>query len=230
MVVHQAKLPGAGPPASYSCGVWSPSRPGVLFLGRTDGNLEVWDLRDQLQKPTTISAVSAVQLTSLAFPQLQQQQVPPTHQHTPSNVRKSRKLTRQPPLGEAMATSNERSPSLAYLAAGDATGALRVLKLFPSLTNPNTDELSHISSMLLKDDGRVEYLNEREAVLKKAAEEKNKRQTAERGSEEVEAPPEGETESLELQAMEAEYRAMEAAFLKELQQRATQENTAANPA
>lgn len=31
----------------------------------------------------------------------------------------------------------------------------------------NTDELSHISSMLLKDDGRVEYLNEREAVLKK---------------------------------------------------------------
>lgn len=129
-----------------------------------------------------------------------------------------------------MATSNERSPSLAYLAAGDATGALRVLKLFPSLTNPNTDELSHISSMLLKDDGRVEYLNEREAVLKKAAEEKNKRQTAERGSEEVEAPPEGETESLELQAMEAEYRAMEAAFLKELQQRATQENTAANPA
>ncbi|CDI86721.1 hypothtetical protein, conserved, putative [Eimeria praecox] len=204
--------------------------PGVLFLGRTDGNLEVWDLRDQLQKPTTLSAVSATQLTSLAFPQLQQQR-PRLHQHPSGYGRsKSRKLTRQPPVAEAVAMSSETSPALAYLAIGDATGALRVLKLFPSLTNPNPDELSHISAMLLKDDGRVEYLNEREAVLKKATEEKHKRQAVERDSEEVETPPEGEAESLELEAMEAEYKAMEAAFLKELQQRATQENSTTQPA
>ncbi|CDJ36402.1 uncharacterized protein EMH_0083420 [Eimeria mitis] len=213
------------PPASYSCGLWSPSRPGVLFLGRIDGNLEVWDIRDQLQKPTTTSAVSATQLTSLAFPQLKQEKQQKQHQHPAGYSRsKSRKLTRQPQVADAMAISSEPSPALAYLAVGDATGALRVLKLFPSLTNPNPDELSHISAMLLKDDGRVEYLNEREAVLKKAAEEKNKRQAIERESEEIEVPPEEDKESNELQAIEAEYKAMEAAFLKELQQRATEEN------
>lgn len=124
------------PPACYSCGVWSPSRPGVLFVGRTDGTLEVWDLRDQLQKPTALSAVSATQLTSLAFPQLQQQG-PRHHQHPISYARsKSRKFTRQPPIVDAMTISSEPNPTLAYLAVGDGTGALRVIKLFPSITNP----------------------------------------------------------------------------------------------
>ncbi|CDJ49242.1 hypothtetical protein, conserved, putative [Eimeria brunetti] len=211
------------PPASYSCGVWSPSRPGVLFLGRTDGHLEVWDLKDQLQKPTTLSAVSAAQLTSLAFPQLQQQK-PRLHQHPGAGGRsKSRKFTRQPQVADAMLINSEPSPALVYLAVGDATGALRVLRLFPSLTNPNPDELSHISSMLLKDDGRMDYLNEREAALKKATEEKNKRQAVEKESEEAEVPPEEETENHELEKMEAEYKAMEAAFLKELWEPARRE-------
>lgn len=36
-----------------------------------------------------------------------------------------------------------------------------------AILTQNPDELSHISAMLLRDDGRAEYLNEREALLKK---------------------------------------------------------------
>ena len=33
--------------ASISCGCFSPVRPGVIFVGRTDGHLDIWDLTDQ---------------------------------------------------------------------------------------------------------------------------------------------------------------------------------------
>lgn len=35
-----------------TCGCFSPSRPGVIVIGRTDGNLDVWDFLDQSHKAT----------------------------------------------------------------------------------------------------------------------------------------------------------------------------------
>ena len=33
-----------------TAGVWSPTRPGVLFIGKKDGHMDVWDLTDQSHK------------------------------------------------------------------------------------------------------------------------------------------------------------------------------------
>ena len=46
-------------------GCWSPSRPGVFFIGRTDGYLEVWDLMDRSHEPIMKQNVSSSALTAL---------------------------------------------------------------------------------------------------------------------------------------------------------------------
>ena len=46
-------------------GCWCPSRPGVFFIGRTDGYLEVWDLMDRSHEPVMKQNVSGSALTTL---------------------------------------------------------------------------------------------------------------------------------------------------------------------
>ncbi|KAG2378979.1 hypothetical protein C9374_007617 [Naegleria lovaniensis] len=56
---------------SYSCGSWSPTRPGVILLGRTDGFIEVWDFLDKSHDCSMISHFSISQqnvpLTEMKF-------------------------------------------------------------------------------------------------------------------------------------------------------------------
>jgi hypothetical protein len=37
--------------AHNTCGAWSPTRPGVIFITKTDG-IDVWDFLDQSNKPS----------------------------------------------------------------------------------------------------------------------------------------------------------------------------------
>ncbi|XP_026190880.1 uncharacterized protein LOC34617411 [Cyclospora cayetanensis] len=151
------------PTSSYSCGAWSASRPGVLFIGRIDGSLEVWDIRDQLQKPIATAPVSAAQLTALAFPDLRQQE----HQHQPKGDRgrrKSRNFSRHVLATKMAEAPFVPNPAFSYLAVGDAVGSLRVLRLLPSLSTPYPEELSNISTMLLNEDERLDYLNFRKPI------------------------------------------------------------------
>jgi len=53
--------------AYFTCGCWSPTRPGVIFLGRLDGQLEVWDFLDQSHKPSFSHQVASGALTCLQF-------------------------------------------------------------------------------------------------------------------------------------------------------------------
>jgi hypothetical protein len=36
----------------YTCGRFSPSRPGVVYLGRSDGCIDIWDFLDESHKPS----------------------------------------------------------------------------------------------------------------------------------------------------------------------------------
>lgn len=50
---------------SYICGgLWSPTRPGVFYIAKSDGTLDVWDLMDQSHAPSMTHKVSAVPLKS----------------------------------------------------------------------------------------------------------------------------------------------------------------------
>jgi len=51
----------------YSCGAWSPSRAAVLFIGRTDGMMDIWDLLDRSHEPSMTVSVTAASVTSMEF-------------------------------------------------------------------------------------------------------------------------------------------------------------------
>lgn len=51
----------------YTCGRWSPTRAGVLALGRADGAIEMWDLLDQCHKPSLVYQLGNDAVTSLEF-------------------------------------------------------------------------------------------------------------------------------------------------------------------
>ena len=54
-------------PTSYTCGAWSPSRPAVLFIGRADGMIDIWDLLDRSHEPSMTVAVTPAVVTSMEF-------------------------------------------------------------------------------------------------------------------------------------------------------------------
>ena len=53
---------------SMTDGVWSPIRPGVFFISRADGNVDVWDVCDTSYAPTvTISVCSPISICALTI-------------------------------------------------------------------------------------------------------------------------------------------------------------------
>jgi len=50
-----------------SCGVWSPSRPAVIFIGKADGNVDIWDLIDRSHEPSMTVNITAAAITSMQF-------------------------------------------------------------------------------------------------------------------------------------------------------------------
>lgn len=48
-------------------GHWSPSRPGVFFIGKSDGSVDVWDLLDKSHEPFLTQSVTPVSVVSV-FP------------------------------------------------------------------------------------------------------------------------------------------------------------------
>lgn len=52
---------------SLTVAEWSTIRPGVFFVGRQDGVLEVWDLMEQSHMPTALHSVSANAIASISI-------------------------------------------------------------------------------------------------------------------------------------------------------------------
>lgn len=50
-----------------SCGAWSPSRPAVLFIGRADGGIDIWDLLDRSHEPSMSVNITSAAVTSMKF-------------------------------------------------------------------------------------------------------------------------------------------------------------------
>ncbi|KAK1803769.1 hypothetical protein P4O66_020792, partial [Electrophorus voltai] len=48
-----------------SAGAWSLTRPGVIYIGKEDGNLEVWDLLEKTHEPSQIQSVTTFPITCI---------------------------------------------------------------------------------------------------------------------------------------------------------------------
>merc|ERR1719331_1436662 len=51
----------------FTAGVWSPTRPSVLYLGRIDGALEIWDFSDQSHRHSLLHLCTSVAISNLQF-------------------------------------------------------------------------------------------------------------------------------------------------------------------
>ncbi|XP_048860045.1 dynein axonemal intermediate chain 3-like isoform X1 [Brienomyrus brachyistius] len=52
-------------PKKCTVGYWSPSRPGVFFIGKEDGNVEVWDLLEKTHEASQTQNLSTTQITCI---------------------------------------------------------------------------------------------------------------------------------------------------------------------
>jgi len=50
-----------------SAGCWSPTRPGVIYTAKEDGNLEVWDLLDRSHEASVVKSISSSTIQSMEF-------------------------------------------------------------------------------------------------------------------------------------------------------------------
>lgn len=51
----------------YTRGTWSPTRPSLIFLGRMDGALDLWDFSDQSHKASLSHPLASVAISSMVF-------------------------------------------------------------------------------------------------------------------------------------------------------------------
>lgn len=52
---------------AFTRGVWSPTRPSVIFLGLTSGGIDIWDFSDQSHKASLSASVASLSISSMAF-------------------------------------------------------------------------------------------------------------------------------------------------------------------
>merc|ERR1719401_760359 len=54
-------------PQYFTCGVWSPTRPSVLFLGLVNGGVDIWDFNDQSNKASLSDSATSMSISSMTF-------------------------------------------------------------------------------------------------------------------------------------------------------------------
>ncbi|KAF8061413.1 bifunctional 3-dehydroquinate dehydratase/shikimate dehydrogenase [Scenedesmus sp. PABB004] len=165
---------------AYTAAVWSPTRPGLLFLSTCGGSLHVWDLLDRNHEPSLRVSVSSVAIASLALTS-----PPPRHAAPPARG------DGEPPPGGGEGGGGggahaARHPAagggLQVLAVGDAAGVLRLFELPRPLRRPLPNERHLMEGFVAREAARLADVAARQplraAALKRLEESK---QAAEEG-------------------------------------------------
>eukprot|EP00891_Asterochloris_glomerata_P001605 jgi/Astpho2/1605/e_gw1.00028.2.1_t len=143
--------------AQYTAGCWSPTRPGVLYLGRADGVLEVWDLLDRSHEPSMTANPTSSAITSLSFS----------------------------PAGAPAAPGGRAVQQL--LAVGDSTGVLHVMDLPRTLRRRVINEVKTVTTFMQREQQRLGYLASRKPIRAEAAKVQAEAQKAAEQKREAEA-------------------------------------------
>ena len=135
---------------SYTCGKFSPSRPGVIYLCKSNGEIDTWDLLDESHKPSVKDTLIKEKITSI-------------------NIFKYNL-----PIDEN--AENQTQTSIEYMLVGDISGQmtqLEVPKLFSEIVS---DEENIMKNFFNNEIERQEYM---EVRMKKIEEDSNvKEETA----------------------------------------------------
>ena len=129
---------------SYTCGKFSPSRPGVIYLCKSNGEIDTWDLLDESHKPSVKDTLIKEKITSI-------------------NI-----FRYNLPIDEN--AENQTQTSIEYMLVGDISGQmtqLEVPKLFSEIV---PDEVKIMKSFFDNEIERQEYM---EVRMKKIDEDSN---------------------------------------------------------
>lgn len=156
-------------PTAYTCGRWSPSRPGVVFLSRLDGVVDVWDLLDSTTKPALTFTLVSTPVVSLEFRGANH-----AGAHTGS-------------AAAAPSSGGGSGKEKQLLAACDAKGSLHILDIPAPLRRSLPSEDGLLTAFLDREAARVAYVNKRAVVLEGDKSRKDARAMAEAQAKEAAA-------------------------------------------
>jgi hypothetical protein len=148
--------------AYLTCGRWSPTRPGLLFVGRVDGCVDIWDLTDSSYKPAATVTVSSTRVTALEF------LVDEDASHKSSS--KGGSGGEAASLGGASSSGSKgagaggkggaggaKAAKRELLAVGDAAGNLHVFELPRNLWRPAPGEQSSMAAFVAREVKRCDF-------------------------------------------------------------------------
>ena len=166
---------------------FSPTRPSVVYVAKEDGVVDAWDLLERSHEPSISTRVNSAAVGPIKF-------------RTPTKAE-----------GE--------KPREQLLAVGDAGGVLHVVRAPRALRKPKLRELERTEAFLHREMARAVDAAER-AATREAATARRERAAAAAGGGAEEKPARvgtrGECEMTEDERREAEYLALEEAFMIEM--------------
>ena len=134
---------------SYTCGKFSPSRPGVIYLCKSNGEIDTWDLLDESHKPSVKDTLIKEKITSI-------------------NIFKYNL-----PLDEN--AENQAQTSIEYMLVGDISGQMTQLEV-PKLFSEIVPEEEKIMKNFF--DNEIERQEYMEIRMKKIEEDSNVKEEA----------------------------------------------------
>jgi hypothetical protein len=147
--------PRAG--ARLTCGCFSPCRPGVVFLGRSDGLVDVWDVGDTTLRPVLSTPVVSTAVACMHF----------------QNRGKSVSASSSEPTAVALADADdvaERARTgtgagrAGYLGVGDEKGNVHVLEVPSALCSTSERDFQLVTAFVERETKRVLYSGARTAI------------------------------------------------------------------
>ncbi|RHY01402.1 hypothetical protein DYB36_002923 [Aphanomyces astaci] len=142
--------------APLTCGCFSPTRPGVLYIGKADGVLEVWDLLDQSHRASFSSSIAACSLTTLEF----RSTAPASAIVAPNAATNNVNNNAANNAANKGAAPPQQAPKQQLLAVGDVNGNLHILEVPRTLSRGSAGERGVIETYFKREIVRVKAVLE----------------------------------------------------------------------
>ena len=135
---------------SYTCGKFSPSRPGVIYLCKSNGEIDTWDLLDESHKPSVKDTKKKKKITSINIFRY--------------NI----------PIDENAEIQTQTS--IEYMVVGDISGQMTLIEVPKLFSEVVSDEKNIMKNFLDNEIQRQEYM---EVRMKKIEEDQGVKEEAE---------------------------------------------------
>lgn len=162
----------------YIGGKFSKTRPGVLYLARNTGQIDIWDFVDESHKPSVKETflketITFIDLNVYESPKNNEDNITLLANNSTSGLNKSKVINQSINAGKKNKHKDEMQFNISqeYLFIGDQSGQLTVMQASKLFTEKSTDEYNYIKSLFDRELKRQIYMEER---FKEIDEEYNK--------------------------------------------------------